>query len=82
MELVITKSSGSDVPTNADGDLAWYFPCTTFNQDGSSQPNLTIPYYLGYGCHTTQNGRRAFYGLRSAGEVYFTWDDIKIRAVI
>jgi len=74
---LITKSSGSDVPTNADGDLAWYFPCTTFNQDGSSQPNLTIPYYLGYGCHTTQNGRRAFYGLRSAGEVYFTWDDIK-----
>ena len=74
---LITKASGSDVPTNADGDLAWYFPCTTFNQDGSSQPNLTIPYYLGYSCHTTQNGRNAFYGLNSAGEVYFTWDDIK-----
>lgn len=74
---LINKSPGSDVPTNADGDLAWYFPCTTFNQDGSSQPNLTIPYYLGYGCHTTQNGRAAFYSLQSAGEVYFTWDDIK-----
>ena len=74
---LITKAPNSDVPTNANGDLAWYFPCTTFNQDGSSQPNLTIPYYLGYGCHTTQNGRNAFYGLRSAGEVYFTWDDIK-----
>ena len=74
---LITKASGSDVPTDANGDLAWYFPCTTFNQDGSSQPNLTIPYYLGYACHTTQNGRNAFYGLNSAGEVYFTWDDIK-----
>ncbi len=74
---LITKAPKSDVPTNADGDLAWYFPCTTFNQDGSSQPNLTIPYYLGYACHTTQNGRNAFYGLKSAGEVYFTWDDIK-----
>ncbi len=74
---LITKAPNSDVPTNGNGDLAWYFPCTTFNQDGSSQPNLTIPYYLGYGCHTTQNGRTAFYGLRSAGEVYFTWEDIK-----
>ncbi len=74
---IITAASGSDVPTNANGDLAWYFPCAAFNQDGSSQPNLTIPYYLGYACHTTPNGRSAFYNLRSSGEVYYTWDDIK-----
>lgn len=74
---IITAAAGSDVPTNEKGDLAWYFPCTAFNQDGSSAPNLTIPYYLGYACHTTPNGRSAFYNLRSSGEVYYTWSDIK-----
>ncbi|KAI9835758.1 MAG: hypothetical protein M1819_001937 [Sarea resinae] len=74
---LITKAPKSDVPSNSDGSLAWYFPCTPFNQDGSTQPNLTIPYYLGYSCHTTKKSREAFYGLRSAGDVYFTWDDVK-----
>lgn len=73
----ITAAPGSDVPTNSKGDLAWYFPCTAFNQDGSSQPNLTVPYYLGYACHTTTKGRKRFYELKSAGEVYYTWADIK-----
>ena len=74
---LITMANGSDVPTNSNGDLAWYFPCTAVNQDGSSQPNLTIPYYLGYACHTTGRGRDGFYGLSSSGEVYYTWDDIR-----
>jgi len=74
---LITLAPGSDVPTNPQGDLAWYFPCTVFNQDGSSKPNLTIPYYLGYSCHTTVLGRKAFYNLRGSGEVFYTWDDIK-----
>lgn len=74
---LITAAPRSNVPTNDKGDLAWYFPCTAFNQDGSSKPNLTVPYYLGYGCHTTKNGRDAFYNLRSSGEVYFTWGDVK-----
>ncbi|KAH8657474.1 putative chitin synthase 4 [Tricladium varicosporioides] len=74
---LITLSPGSDVPTNSANDLAWYFPCTTFNQDGSSVPNKTIPYYLGYSCHTIADARSTFYGLKSAGDVYFTWDDIK-----
>lgn len=74
---IITAAAGSDVPTNEKSDLAWYFPCTAFNQDGSSAPNLTIPYYLGYACHTTPNGRSAFYNLRSSGEVYYTWSDIR-----
>ena len=74
---LITATSGSDVPTNDAGDLAWYFPCAAFNQDGSSSPNLTIPYYLGYACHTSQDGRAAFYDLHSTGEVYYTWSDIK-----
>ena len=74
---LITLANGSDVPTNSAGDLAWYFPCAAFNQDGSSTPNLTIPYYLGYACHTTDKARNALYSLRSSGEVYFTWDDVK-----
>ena len=74
---LITPADGSDVPTNDDGDLAWYFPCTTFNQDGSSEPNLTIPYYLGYACHTKKAAREDFYSLRSSGDVYFTWQDIQ-----
>ena len=74
---LITLANGSDVPTNVDGDLAWYFPCTTFNQDGSSKPNLTEPYYSGYACHTTGKARDALYGLRSSGEVYFNWQDVK-----
>jgi len=75
---MITLSKDSDVPTNDKGDLAWYFPCTTFNQDGSSEVNKTIPNYLGYSCHTIGSARDAFYKeLRSSGDVYFTWNDIK-----
>lgn len=74
---LITLAPGSDVPTNADGDLAWYFPCVAFNQDGSSPVNTTVPFYLGYSCHTTAKARDTFYHLRKAGEVFFTWDDVK-----
>lgn len=74
---LITLAEGSDVPTDSDGDLAWYFPCNAFNQDGSSPVNTTNPYYLGYACHTTAKARTTFYNLRKAGEVFFTWDDIK-----
>lgn len=74
---LITLAPGSDVPTNPQGDLAWYFPCNAYNQDGSSKPNDTVPYYLGYGCHTTVNGRKAFYNLRSSGQVFYTWEDVK-----
>ncbi|KKY18960.1 putative chitin synthase d [Phaeomoniella chlamydospora] len=74
---LITLADGSDVPTNDDNDLAWYFPCNAFNQDGSSKPNLTSPYYLGYACHTSSKARDSFYSLKSSGEVYFTWDGVK-----
>ena len=74
---LITLTAGSDVPTNSAQDLAWYFPCTTFNQDGSSPVNKTIPYYLGYSCHTSSDARNEFYGLKNPVDVYFTWDDIK-----
>lgn len=75
---LITRAPNSDVPTNPAADLAWYFPCVAFNQDGSSQPNDTVEYYLGYSCHTTEHGREAFYHyMKSSGDVFFDWDDIK-----
>ncbi len=75
---LITLAPNSDVPTDVNNNLAWYFPCTPINQDGSSPVNLTIPSYLGYACHTTFDSRHSFYTeLQSTADVYFTWDDIK-----
>lgn len=74
---LITAASNSNVTTDSDGDLSWYFPCHAFNQDGSSEPNKTTPYYTGYSCHTSKAARTSFYGLKSGGDVYFTWDDIR-----
>ncbi|KAI1466766.1 glycosyltransferase family 2 protein [Daldinia caldariorum] len=78
---LITLADNSDVPhdNNDPDELAWYFPCTAINQDGSSKPNFTRPYdNPGYACHTTAKARDTFYlQLRSTGDVFFTWDDIK-----
>lgn len=74
---LITAVPGGGVPTNSNGDLGWYFPCNPFNQDGSSKPNFTTPYYLGWACHTPAYARNPFYTLRSSGDVYFTWEDTR-----
>ncbi|KAJ5140867.1 hypothetical protein N7448_004275 [Penicillium atrosanguineum] len=74
---LITAVDGGDVPTNSKGDLGWYFPCQPFNQDGSSEPNGTVSYYLGWACHTSSAARTPFYSLKSSGDVYYTWEDTK-----
>jgi chitin synthase len=74
---LITRNPDSSMPTNANGDLAWYFPCKAIKQDGSSKPNFTAPVYNGYACHTSKLARQNFYSLKSYGDVYFTWDDVK-----
>ncbi|KAF7198389.1 Chitin synthase 4 [Pseudocercospora fuligena] len=74
---LITAAQNSDVPTDSSGNLAWYFPCNMYKQDGSSSPNMSIPYYLGYACHTSRTSRNDFYGLRSSGDVYFNWQDVR-----
>lgn len=75
---LVTPARNSDVPTNRNGDLAWYFPCNVFNQDGSSPPNTTTPFYHGYACHTSTTARTAFYHeLGQSADVYFTWGDIR-----
>lgn len=74
---LITPKEDCTIPHNDNGDLAWYFPCKLFNQDGSSKPNFTVEYSPGWDCHTSDAEREAFYSLKSAAEVYFTWDGIK-----
>ncbi|KAF8469694.1 chitin synthase [Kalaharituber pfeilii] len=74
---LIEAAENSVIPTDASGNLAWYFPCKTFNQDGSSKPNMTWEFEPGVGCHTSLKGRQAYYDLAVSGDVYFTWDDIK-----
>ncbi|KAI9668806.1 MAG: Chitin synthase, class 3 [Alyxoria varia] len=74
---LITAAEGSDIPTNDNGDLGWYFPCVAFKQDGSSKVNTSEPFYLGWACHLSSNARNAYYGLESSSDVYFTWDDVK-----
>jgi chitin synthase len=74
---LITRQSTSAMPTNPDGDLAWYFPCTLFAQDGSTPANFSNPQYLGFQCHTAADARTAFYGLRAYGDVFYTWPDVQ-----
>jgi chitin synthase len=74
---LITKQPSSAMPSDSTGNMAWYFPCYPFKQDGSSPANTSLPVYTGWQCHTTRPGRDAFYGLRSYGDVYFTWDDVR-----
>lgn len=75
---LITRTDDSDIATNDNNDLGWYFPCRPFNQDGSSSPNYTEEYYVGYACHTTQTARDEFYlDLKATADVYFQWSDIK-----
>ncbi|KAJ8605480.1 hypothetical protein MRB53_041425 [Persea americana] len=76
---LINLAPGSDVPTDKSGNLAWYMPCNPHKQDGSDNdnPNKTMPWYLGYSCHTSLQARNDFYGLRSSGDVYYTWEDVR-----
>ncbi|PGH33577.1 chitin synthase [[Emmonsia] crescens] len=75
---LITAAPNSRVPTNSQGELAWYFPCVPFKQDGSTRPNFTEAPYLGYACHTSGHARNTFYhSLRPPGDVYFKWSDLK-----
>ncbi len=74
---LITPKEDSGIPTDNNGDMGWYMPCRLINQDGSTKANFTFEEYNGYQCHTSDVARRAFYGLKSSGDVYFTWNDIR-----
>ena len=74
---LIEPAANSVVPTDNHGNMAWYFPCKSINQDGSTKPNTTWEFEPGVACHTSARGRQTYYNLKVSGEVYFTWDDIK-----
>ncbi|ODV88524.1 glycosyltransferase family 2 protein [Tortispora caseinolytica NRRL Y-17796] len=73
---LITPKADSTIPSNSDGDVAWYFPCKLRDQSGTTPVNHTFEYYPGYACHLSETGRNAYYDLKVTGEVYFTWEDI------
>lgn len=73
---VLTPTSNSTIASNGN-ELAYYMPCRTFSQNGSTTPNFTTEYYEGYACHTSATARKSFWNLKIAGEVYFTWEDIR-----
>lgn len=74
---LITPAKNSDVFVDGNGNMGWYFPCNPFNQDGSSKPNITVERYAWHQCHLGDTARRAYYGLQSSGDVFFTWDDVR-----
>ncbi|CCH59499.1 hypothetical protein TBLA_0B06770 [Henningerozyma blattae CBS 6284] len=75
---LIKPRANATTPHDDDGNMAWYFPCKMYAQDGSTKPNFTeSEYYPGWACHTSNEAREAYYSLESFADVYFTWDDIK-----
>lgn len=77
LDLIKPKDDCS-IPHDDEGNLAWYFPCKVYSQDGSTAPNFTkSEYYDGWACHTSEAARSAYYSLEPAADIYFTWDDIK-----
>lgn len=73
---VLTPRDNSSIPYSGN-ELAYYMPCRTFAQDGSTEANFTTQYYEGWACHTSATARNALWNLKIAGEVYFTWDDLR-----
>ena len=77
---LIRTTPNSTIPVDSSGDLAWYFPCHTFNADGSSKPNKSMPYFPGYGCHLKTGDQNTFSSpniSNSATNVVYSWDQIK-----
>lgn len=74
---LILPKEGNSIPTNDNGDLAWYMPCKVMELNGTTTPNFVWDYYYGYACHTSTEARQAFYDLKVQGDLYYTWDDIK-----
>lgn len=73
---LLTPKSNSSIPHDGN-KLAYYMPCRTFSQNGTTKANFTEKYYEGWSCHTSDVARKALWNLHVAGEVFFTWDDIK-----
>lgn len=72
---IITPATGSAI-TNDGTRLGWYFPCNLHDQYGTSAINKT-GYTDATNCHTSSTARSQFYALQPAGEVYYSWEQIR-----
>ena len=72
---LITKASNSTITGNS-GDLNWYFPCNVYNQRGNSGVNLT-GVESGANCHYSAKSLSLLGAMKPAGQVYYTWDDVR-----
>lgn len=72
---IITPAKDTAI-TNANGNLAWYFPCNLFKQDGSSPVNQT-GYTDSTFCHTDSGSRQMLRDKAPNGQVFYTWDNVK-----
>lgn len=74
---IITPKEDSTIPHDDNNNLAWYFPCKAIANDGSSEPDFSIVNYAGWGCHTTEEEREAYYKVESVAEIYYDWEEIR-----
>ncbi|KAL0574932.1 Chitin synthase, class 3 [Marasmius crinis-equi] len=72
---LVTKASNSSI-SGSGNFLDWYFPCNIFNTAGDSGVSLS-GYESGTQCHLTSGARSTFDSWSPAGEVYYTWDDVR-----
>ncbi|CCF57079.1 hypothetical protein KAFR_0C00840 [Kazachstania africana CBS 2517] len=72
---LITATENSTVPRDsANGNLAWYYPCTFLKTDGTSNPVLEQVEVSN--CHLNYNERQEYYSSKSIADVYFTWKQV------
>ncbi|ORY80352.1 chitin synthase-domain-containing protein [Protomyces lactucae-debilis] len=81
---LITPATGSRI-LHRGSQLSQYAPCVLRHLNGSAvsgffgSDSKSIP-YPGFNCHTTNNARNAYFGLKVAGEVFYNWHEIANRS--
>ncbi|KAJ8084965.1 Chitin synthase, class 3 [Marasmius tenuissimus] len=74
---LITKSQNSTI-TGSGNFLDWYVPCNIFStSSGGNNGANNTGYESGTLCHTNSQTRAEFDSWTPAGQVYYTWDDIR-----
>jgi len=71
---VITPATGTGI-THAGSQMAWYFPCNTFDQNGTTVENKT-GITDANNCHTSAYARSNFQSHVPNATIYYTWDRI------
>ena len=71
---IITPAPGTGIQHD-NNEMSWYFPCNTFNQNGTTPVNKT-GVSDGTNCHTTSAARSNFHSVVPTAEIYYTWDRV------